>query len=334
MSSSDADLITSWNNASVVFTLYISITIYIFGIVGNFLNILVLSQRCFHSNPSAILFLISSLTGIIVIVAGLTNRITYNWSADLTTSIDWICKLRNLFLYSARTITLWTLVVATIDRWLSSSANVYWRQMSSIKNVRRSMLVVLLYTCILNAPIIYCYDIGQTDTLIMCYGSTNACRLGTDLAYAFGSTLMPLLVMLIFSILIIRNVRFINNRIRHVTATTLTQEKKESSAVINAQQRRRKLDRQILTMLFIQIILLLLFTSPHAIQKVYTSFTMALPKTSLQGAIRNFVFDLFSCLTFLASGMPFYIYTLSGGNVFRDAFFKLMKNVHRKIFCR
>jgi hypothetical protein len=330
MSSSDANLIASWNNASTVFNGYISIVIYIIGIVGNFLNILVLSQRRIRSNPSAILFLISSIAGNIVIVAGLTNRITSNWTADLTASIDWICKLRNVLLYGARTIVLWTIVVATIDRWLSSNVNIYWRQMSTMKNVQRNMLIVLLYTCIINAPIIYCYDTDQTGTLLRCYGSSYACRLTTDLIYAFGTTLLPLLVMAIFSILIIKNVRLMKSRVQN-TGIVLSHENTNTPQVIQMQIRRKKFDRQILIMLLIQVLLLLLFTSPHALQKVYTSFTIVPPTSSLQGAIQNCIFNIFSCLTFLASGMPFYIYTLFGGSTFRNAFIDLMKKCLSKL---
>jgi hypothetical protein len=193
MSSSDANLIASWNNASTVFSCYIPIAIYIIGIVGNFLNILVLSQRC--------------------------------------------------------------------------------------------MLIVLLYTCIINAPIVYCYNADQSGTLLRCYGSSNACRLTTDLIYAFGTTLLPLLFMAIFSILIIRNVRRIKIRVQ------------------------------------------------NTLQKVYTSFTIAPATSSLPGAIQNCIFNVFTCLTFLASGMPFYIYTLFGESTFRNGFFDLMKNAQRKIFC-
>lgn len=149
---------------------------------------------------------------------------------------------------------------------------------------QRCMLIVLLYTCIINAPIVYCYNADQSGTLLRCYGSSNACRLTTDLIYAFGTTLLPLLFMAIFSILIIRNVRRIKIRVQ------------------------------------------------NTLQKVYTSFTIAPATSSLPGAIQNCIFNVFTCLTFLASGMPFYIYTLFGESTFRNGFFDLMKNTQRKIF--
>jgi hypothetical protein len=70
----------------------------------------------------------------------------------------------------------------------------------------------------------------------------------------------------------------------------------------------------------------------NTLQKVYTSFTIAPATSSLPGAIQNCIFNVFTCLTFLASRMPFYIYTLFGGSTFRNGFFDLMKNTQRKIF--
>jgi cation transport ATPase len=135
--------------------------------------------------------------------------------------------------------------------------------------------------------------------------------------------------MTIFSILIIKNVRAMQNRVRN-TGKVTNQEKSDTN---HTNHRRRKVDRQILIMLLVQVVLLFLFTSPHAFQKVYTSFTVSPPTSSLEGAIQNCIFNIFTCLTFLASGMPFYIYTLFGGSTFRNAFFDLMKNMYRKISC-
>ncbi|CAF4273745.1 unnamed protein product, partial [Rotaria sordida] len=71
----DAILIASWNNMLAHVNYYFSIFLFIFGVIGNILNILVLSQRSLRSNPCAWLFLISSLANFIVLLSGLTTRI-------------------------------------------------------------------------------------------------------------------------------------------------------------------------------------------------------------------------------------------------------------------
>ena len=335
MSSSNAsvDLIASLNNVSDLLNRYPSIVIYIFGTIGNVLNVLVLSQRSLRSNPSALFFLASAIAGLIVITSGLTSRMMAGYNLDLTLTVEWICKIRNVLLYSSRTVLLWMIVLATIDRWLSSSVAVNLRSMSSLKNARRSMLLVLIYTCIINAPILYCYEANLTGVLRGCYGSTYSCRLATDLMYAFASTLLPLLLMIVFGFLTIKNVRYVQNRVRSVTGVVGNHESKNRSTVTSGQSQGKKRDRQLLKMLLMQVILLFLFTCPHAVQKVYSSFASTPPSGSLQDVVQTLILNILTLFTFIGSGMPFYIYTLTGGSVFRNAFVNLVKTITQKLLC-
>jgi hypothetical protein len=72
-------------------------------------------------------------------------------------------------------------------------------------------------------------------------------------------------------------------------------------------------------MLFFQILLLSFFTLPQAIQNLYSTLTSNQIQSPLQTAINNFIFNLVLLLTYFANGMPFYIYTLNGGIIFRNA---------------
>jgi hypothetical protein len=329
----NADLITSLNNASSLLNRYLPIFIFIFGTIGNFLNVLVLSRRSLRSNPSALFFLASSVAGIIVILSGLIIRMASGYDADLTLTIGWICKIRNVVLYSSRTLVLWMIVLATIDRWLSSSVSANLRLLSNLKNARRNMIIVLIYTGLINAPILYCYEANLSGVLRGCYGSTYSCRLATDLIYAFGTTLLPLLLMIMFGLLTIRNVRHVQNRVRTVAGVVTSLENKNTSTITNGSSQAKKTDRQLLKMLFVQVTLLFLFTCPHAVQKVYSSFASTPPSDSLQNAVETLILNLLTLFTFIGSGMPFYIYTLTGGSVFRNALVNLVKTIVQKILC-
>ena len=333
-SNANADLIASWNNASDFINRYFPIFIYIFGIGGNFLNVLVLVQRPLRSNPSAAFLTVSSIACLIAIVSGLTSRMMSGYAVDLTLTINWACKMRNYVLYTARTVALWLIALATIDRWLSSSVNVHRRQMSTLKNAQRAIILVLICSCLLNGPILYCYEAGLTGALRGCYGSTYAGRVLTDSIYAVGTTLMPLSVMVMFGLLTIRNVRHTQNRVQNITMLSLTNENRNTVPTVAREQRAKKLDKHLLRMLAIQITLLVLFTCPHALQKAYTSIASVVTSNTLQSAIANFIFNLVTLLNFTASGMPFYIYTLSGGRAFRSTLFDFIKATALKILCR
>jgi hypothetical protein len=87
-------------------------------------------------------------------------------------------------------------------------------------------------------------------------------------------------------------------------------------------------------MLLIQISFLTLLTFPQALEMIYLTITRNTFKSSLQNTTENSIFTFSLLLTYLASGMPFYIYTLSGGCVFRQAFFMLIRRIVQHITCR
>jgi len=332
-SNADADLIASWNNASDLLNRYVPIFIYIFGIAGNALNVLVFGQQPLRSNPSAAFFVISSIAGLIAILSGLTSRMMAGYIVDLTNTVKWICIVRNYILYTARTVALWMIASAAIDRWLSSSADASLRQKSQLKNAHRSILFIFIFSCLFNAPIIFCYEANLTGTIRGCYGGTYACRLITDLIYAIVTTVLPLVCMVIFGLLTIKNIHQTRNRIQNMTMMSLSHQNQPMETNITGQRQGRKRDRYLLRMLFVQVTLLCLFTCGHAIQKAYSSIVSNSPTPPLQSAIDNFIFTIMTLLNFTASGMPFYIYTLSGGIVFRKALIELIKTAGRKILC-
>ncbi|CAF1263180.1 unnamed protein product [Adineta steineri] len=339
MSSSNINANTAnlWNTASNDLNRYLPIFIYTFGIIGNFLNVLVLAQSNIRSNSSAVLFLFSSMASLIAIVSGLTSRMMSGYAVDLTLTVNWICIIRNYILYTARTITLWLIALATIERWLASSKHVHRRQKSTLKNARRGMILVFIYACLINAPIIYCYRANLSGSLRGCYGSTYACSVLTDGIYVFGTTLSSLSVMIIFGLMTINNIRHSQNRVQNIAMLPLSLEQKNTISTVNRPQKIKKIDRHLLKMLIVQVTLLILFTCPHAIQKFYSSaasISLTSSSQSLDIAIPNFIFNLVTLLNFTASGMPFYIYTLTGGSVFRRALFHLIKTVILKILCR
>ncbi|CAF3864881.1 unnamed protein product, partial [Rotaria sp. Silwood1] len=127
-STSDANLIVALNNAAIQLNRYFGIFILLFGMVGNVLNTCVLSQGALRLNPCAWLFLVSSIANGIGILAGVTTRPLSTWSADLTNTNQFLCKFRAFLLFNGITIGSWLIMLATIDRWLSSNVNAIQRQ--------------------------------------------------------------------------------------------------------------------------------------------------------------------------------------------------------------
>ncbi|CAF5196243.1 unnamed protein product, partial [Rotaria magnacalcarata] len=142
--SSETDIILNLSLISAQINRYLTIAILLFGTIGNILNCLVLSQKSLRSNPCSWFFLASSISSLITLISGVAVRLLAGWSADLTNTVPWLCKLRIFVLFVSRTIASWLIMLATVDRWFSSSIDVNRRHMSKLKNAQLGALLVVI----------------------------------------------------------------------------------------------------------------------------------------------------------------------------------------------
>jgi len=322
------------SNVMAMLNRYFSIFIFIFGTIGNVLNLFVLSQPTLRSNPCALFFLVSSIANLSFIYSGLIPRMLAGWAADLTNTIGCLCKLRAFVLYTSRTVALWLIALATVDRWLASHSNTQYRQMSTVKNVWRSMIFILSVSALLYVQQFYCYEANLINLPLECYGRTQLCRIVTLMSDAFVTVTIPIIFMIIFGVMTISNIRQIQRRLHPLIMSTLVPAKNATSKIPGRyQQQSRKTDRHLLSMLLFQVIVVTFLTLPFTIVEIYSTLTEKQYKTPLQTAIVNFVFNFALLLIYLCCGTPFYIYTLCGGRVFRRALLKVVKTAGRMMRC-
>ncbi|CAF0728543.1 unnamed protein product [Adineta steineri] len=333
---SNTNLAETLDLISIQFNRYFSIFIFLFGTIGNLLNCLVLSRPSLRSNPCTFYFLISSIANIISIIFGLTSRILSGWHMDLTNTNAILCKFRAFIMLVSRSIAFWLIAFATIDRWLSSCIEYQRRQYSSLKNAQQGTIYVVILSSISYFQVLYCYDANMSLAPLRCYGKTIMCRLVTDLTYALVTILCPLLVMFIFGLLTISNIRQMHSMTSSQSKLIDVNEnnKKTLKSTNPLRGRRKRIDRYLRHVLFVQIIFLTMLTIPQVIEKLYTTLTMNQMKSSLNLSIEEFIYNFVLLLTYLASGMPFYIYTLSGGNTFRNALMNLFRIDYRHTLLR
>ena len=195
------------------------------------------------------------------------------------------------------------------------------RRMSTLRNAQKGLAVVTIFSCLLYAQMFYCYEANLSNAPLKCYGKTIACRLITDLTYAFTANIIPLIIMVIFGSMTIINVRQTQRRVRLTSMA--------SASVTNRgnQLQSKRVDHYLFLMLLVQVILFAVFTLPQNIQKFLSLAQTNDVKSALDRAIDNFIFNFFLLFAYLANGMSFYIYTLSGGSVFRNEVVKLGQHV-------
>jgi hypothetical protein len=325
MSNSTSDFtVTLINNVSSQVNRYLTLFTFLFGTIGNLLNIIVLSQPRLRLNPCVLYFLGSSISSLGILLIGLPSHIIAGWiSSDPSNTIPWFCKMRIFLLYSFRTTSVWLLVFATIDRWFSSSAKIHRRRLSSIKVACRSIIIICISSFILWAQSIYCYDANTPDAPLKCYGKSDVCRSFNDTVYASSTVAIPSLFMLIFGLLTIHNINQSRRAIQPVviTVTNISQVTRVKRKI------SRRNERSLTRMLLLQVIILALCSLPQAIDQFYLTATIDVDKTQLRTAIENFIVNFNLSLTYIGNGISFYLYTLNG-TVFRQA---LIRFIHLTI---
>ncbi|CAF1379101.1 unnamed protein product [Adineta ricciae] len=321
MSLNDTELINFLVSISNNVNRYFPTTIFLIGTIGNILNILTLSQRRLRQIPCVFFFLISSICSLISIDFGLITRVLSGFVVDPTYTIGWFCKFRTFVVFSTRAMVFWLIVMATIDRWLSSSIQTSFRQKSSMKNAYRATIFVIFLSMIVYGQLLYCYDANLINAPFKCYAKNYSRQLLADLTFVCFTTIVPILVMLVFGLLTILNIRQSQRRVLQMSITN-----SQTSVINELQIQTRKNDRSLLRMILVQVFLLGSLTLPQAIQRLYAVLIDSSSQSKLQSTIDMFIYNIVLLLTYLASAMQFYIFTLTGGTLFRQALFDLIKS--------
>jgi len=333
MSSNATEYIAYLNYVSAEINRIFPVIIFFVGTIGNVLNILILSQKRLREIPCVFLFLVSSIFSLISVDFGLITRVLSGFAADPTYTIGWLCKLRTYIVFSTRAMVFWSFVLATVDRWLSSSVEVSRRQLSSLKNAKKGTILNIIFSMIVYAELLYCYDANLINSPFKCYAKNYRCQLTADMTFVCYTTIVPIIVMLIFGLLTIINVRQSQHRLLKMTAVSTIQTTATTTATAaagGAQQRSKSIERNLLLMVFVQVLVLGSLTLPQAIQRLYAVFA-GTGNNPLEATIDTFVYNFVLLLTYLASSMQFYIYTLTGGTLFRKAILDMITST---ICCR
>ncbi|UJR25950.1 hypothetical protein I4U23_007298 [Adineta vaga] len=302
---SDAELISTLNTISLYLNKIVPVILLIAGTFGHICNIIIFSKRTQRTNPIAIYFLSSTIANIVVLYIGVFVRyLQDNYSIDPVNNISAVCRIRSFLFYSSLSLSNWYILLATIDRYLISSDNNHRRQLSSLKNAYRIIIIITITFILLYCHILILYNI-QTYTNASnysqnyCYPQRDAYRIFSDIQLLVQFSLLPPILMSIFIIMIIKNIRTSHRRIAN-------------TVVAHHHARIRKRDLQLSKMLLLQVIITIVCSLPLAISQLLTTMTLTWTKTALRLTVEGFFSLIGRHLAFTNCAISFYIYTLAG----------------------
>jgi len=285
---------------STGFGIYAGLPICIFGIIGNIINLRLLFS--IQSNSTSFLLFVSSFFNVIALSEGLLPKILiigFNIDAS-STSMIW-CKIRYFIAYTATMASLTCFCFASIDRFFVSCRSVTWRNRSRLSTAKIAILIAVLVIIASNVPLLFFFTIIQvkTDT----DNTTPVCSLISPgllfyISYIFRPVLLSILPGAILGItgwLTYRNITSITDI-----------------------QLRGTFQRNLTSMILLQIVAVIIPIIPFATMNIYQLITSSMVKSSYRLAQEALILNITNIILYISYASNFYVYLISCSSYRRD----------------
>jgi len=259
---------------------------------------------------------IGSFASLIQILFDLLIRIlAEGFQLDWTlTNIAW-CKIRTYVSLCASLTALSCFVLTSMDRFFSSCRQIKWRYLNSVYIAKEiCLLTIILWMLIAIPTLIY---IKPIQTKRICTSSSLIwSQILTYFFDLFCYGIFPWFFMSLFGLLTLNNLHKIHQRrINPLPFTVLT--------------RMARIDNQLTSMLFLQIIISIISSIPYCIQNIYNNLTETIIKTKYRQAQENLFLQIVILIFYFNYVSTFYVNYLSS-SIFRHLSKKVLRNLFKK----
>lgn len=285
---------------SIQFSIYAGFSIFGFGIIGNLINICLLFST--RSNSCSFILLIASIFNILALAFGLLPRVlSTGFSIDISsTNLIW-CKSRLFFSYIGAIGALTCLCFASIDRYLVTCRSVIWRNRSKLVSAKIAIFITVSVLISMNIPFLIYYTIVQSNTSsgsIITRCSVVDANFALYTNYIVRPVFLGLLpggVLIIIGLLTYRNITSLTNA--HVRGT---------------------FQRTLVSMIFLQIIVVVIPIVPFAVFNIYQTLSSSITKSSYQLDQETLASNIGGILLYVSYASNFYVYLISASSYRQD----------------
>ena len=280
--------------------------IMVIGVVGNSLNIAVLTGPALYGHACSRYFLALSCNNLFYTSVLLTYRLLADGYQLDATKISLIsCKLITYIYQTSLLSSPYFIVLASIDRYCASSTNANLRKFSNVKITRRAILLVIIVIMLFYIGTLILIDVRQTDTF--------GCRIRADTIYKQIYTIMQVVVlgiiapclMLVFGAMTIYNTKRVG-----IIPTGIS--------------RHRRTEKQLARMLLLQVSTHIILTLPTCV----TYLILVTPNTISTTKIFYFARIMSQLLLYLSYTTAFFLYVISA-QMYRKELMKLVYKILR-----
>ncbi|CAF0802885.1 unnamed protein product [Adineta steineri] len=309
---SSSSIITSLAVIGQQITIYCGISILIAGTLGGFiLTIVFLSLQVFRQSSCAFYLTIMSIVNIGQLLTGLLSRIMITgFSIDWTATSLFYCKFRLYFANFCAQTSSTCLCLAIIDQYFATSSHPRWRQWSNIKIGHRLITLFIIIWVLCDIPFLIFYNqIYSISTNKATCVSTST--IFTQYRIYFSAPVLggflPICIASIFAIMAYLNVQ----RIAYRTVPLV----------------RRELDKQLTSIVLVQIPCTIISTVPYTITNILISNQVSMTNQIVWAQIQ-FASSVAVLLFYSGFSSPFYVCIFVSERFRRQLIFVLTK-----IFC-
>ncbi|CAF2650286.1 unnamed protein product [Rotaria sp. Silwood2] len=304
--------------------IFVGLLMYIFGSIGNILNICVFTKwcrskkrskysRCYSKSNSSLYLLGSSISNLIVIIYPLLTRILldgYEYHIK-ESNVFLLCKLRYYILHTFDLTSLTCICLATFDRYLISSREVRLRRLITTRKRTKSIILFVLFLFGLHSIPILKYN-GVSKTGYCTILSTFYLYYYLYIFQIFLHGVIPIIFLSIFGLLTLKQLRIISKR-------------KNRYGIMNS-------DKQLSRMLLLLSLAIILSSIPYCIEQCYYVLFNENDRTQTS---YFFLYHVTSSILFYTNPVSsFYIYYISTRN-FRIQVHQILfskRNFHYVVF--
>lgn len=266
-------------------SIFIGSFIYLFGFSGSLLNIYMLFPN--RHNPCTFLSIYSSIVDCFVLNIGLLFRIlAVGFNIDFTLSNLVWCKIRTYGLRITTLISLYTICLLSVDRFLISCRAARWRKLCTIYFTYFTTVITTLLIAIEGFPFLTLTEIIRTNTTVTCTPMYNLvfAKYAAYFSIPILFGILPISIMIIMSLLIYFN---LNDRV-HL----------------------RRIQRSLTLITLFRILLALISCIPYTSYFVYTAiiFTNVQYKSAETVMIESFILSIISITLYITYSSSFFVH--------------------------
>ena len=307
----EAELLALFNHLIQVVSQVLDGLMWIIGNFGAICTCIVFSRPTFRKSPCAMYFTASSFSQLFVFnFAVFIRMIQYGYNVPVNSVPSWFCRLRFYIYYVSGASARYSIVFAAVDRFLCSSQSTRLRRWSSSKVALCFIIIDAIIWALFYIQVLVFFDVKN-----------DKCRIHVaDIMRYFNFYLtiengfLPIIPMLIFGLLTIRNIRRSAQRakapetIDGAVSNTNNQSSSSSS----------KKEVQLHKMLINQVVVYVILNLPYPVYNLYRTYANLSSFTGSRAAIDTFVNNLCFDMIYLCFALTFFNFLLTSSMFRRE----------------